>query len=286
MKLPYYYYLKLFFSRTDVQIVVFSTLAGGVLQIACQKYLEKHPDLIMTEDDFKKIKDIIEQNKPVDTEGTEDIEKPKFRKNWSVPNGGALIQIPGLKKLLAKIILKAIAENGVKMATAGGATIVGGIAVVQHGKAVAKIVLPNKKRLWESSAQNLPDFAGERVRYVFMGENKIQLLCEPELNLGNFFEEVGSASLPFEKRAIEVERVLGKLGEINDTTELLAFISCVTSIIHMYHLLGSVSGRHIMYKKLLELLKEGKLTKIIVKAIIRPLIRKKLPIDGLSWYEK
>ena len=272
MKLPYYYYLKLFFSRTDVQIVVFSTLAGGVLQIACQKYLEKHPDLIMTEDDFKKIKDIIEQNKPVDTEGTEDIEKPKFRKNWPVPNPWPFTY--------AKLILKAIAEHGVKMATAGGATIVGGIAVVQHGKAVAKIVLPNKKRLWESSAQNLPDFAVERVRYVFMGENKIQLLCEPELNLGNFFEEVGSASLPFEKRAIEVERVLGKLGEINDTTELLAFISCVTSIIHMYHLLGSVSGRHIMYKKLLELLKEGKLTKIIVKAIIRPLMRKKLPIDG------
>ena len=48
--------IKVFFCRSDVRIIIFGTVTGGVLQILARRYIKKHPELFK---DSPESKDII-----------------------------------------------------------------------------------------------------------------------------------------------------------------------------------------------------------------------------------
>lgn len=47
--------LRLFFCRSDVRIVIFGTVTGGVLQILSKRYLKNHPEFLKDSPESKKI---------------------------------------------------------------------------------------------------------------------------------------------------------------------------------------------------------------------------------------
>ena len=38
--------VKVFFCRSDVRIIIFGTIMGGVLQILSKRYLKNHPEFL------------------------------------------------------------------------------------------------------------------------------------------------------------------------------------------------------------------------------------------------
>lgn len=47
--------LKVFFCRSDVRIIIFGTVTGGVLQIFAKRYLKNHPELLKNSPESKEI---------------------------------------------------------------------------------------------------------------------------------------------------------------------------------------------------------------------------------------
>ena len=50
-----FYTLKVFFCRSDVRIIIFGTVTGGVLQILSKRYLKNHPEFSLDSGESKEI---------------------------------------------------------------------------------------------------------------------------------------------------------------------------------------------------------------------------------------
>ena len=73
--------IRLFFVRSDVRIIIFGTLTGGILQILAKRYLKNHPELLKDSPESKEV----------------------------LPRGGELLSSSAA---LAPVILSFLAEHG------------------------------------------------------------------------------------------------------------------------------------------------------------------------------
>ena len=89
--------LRVFFCRSDVRIIIFGTVTGGVLQILSKRYLKNHPEFLKDSPESKEI----------------------------LPRGGEILSGGAV---LAQVILSFLAEYGL---TDGLLSSVGGVVISQ-----------------------------------------------------------------------------------------------------------------------------------------------------------
>lgn len=115
--------VKLFFCRSDVRIIIVSTVTGGILQILSKRYLKNHPEFFLDSSESKK----------------------------TLPRGGAVVEIAAVK-VLVQAILPFLAEHGLTTGVASGI----GILI---GKIPVTVIATYVR---DAFPQNLPELEKEK----------------------------------------------------------------------------------------------------------------------------
>ena len=231
-------------SRKDITIILFCTVIGGVLQIISTRYLTKHPELL-----------------------DETNEKPSLP-DGSVPSGGALIEISGItiKKVLVKVVLGQLAKNGLMAGLFAGTT---SIAVSKIPKDAIALFLR------DAMPQNLPDL--DNNQYIMIEGEQIFLdQCEPTLRY--LFAVLTDKDIPFAEKQKEAASILRHYLNLNTLNGRIYFIICLSFILYIFYR-QNMASYYIIMKNLIKAIREGRISKILGRAIVRKLKRKGLPID-------
>nr|YP_009029129.1 hypothetical protein [Cylindrotheca closterium]AGH28660.1 hypothetical protein [Cylindrotheca closterium] len=109
-------HIKMFFGRSDVKIIIFSTLTGGALQFLSKKYLANHPELLKNS-----------------------------KSKTDIPRGGA---IAPSALALGQLILHFLAENGLTTgALSGFGIVISKIPITSLSTAIRKSSVQNMGHL-------------------------------------------------------------------------------------------------------------------------------------------
>lgn len=196
----------------------------------------------------------------------EDAPITKRRTRFISPRGGALIEISGISiKVVAKVVVKFLAEKGFLTGLAAGGGIV-----------VSKIpVTAISTYLHDAFPQNLPHL--EKDKFILVGGEKIYLdQCDP--NLEYLFKILGDERIPFEEKEKVAHSILTKYLNLKTMNGRVTFVLCIGFMLYILSI-QDPSGFYILLKNLIKAIKEGRISKVIGRAIIRRLKKKGLPID-------
>lgn len=238
-------FLKIFFCRNDVKIVIICTVTGGILQVLSKQYLESHPEFL--------------KDAPV--------AKKKYRQpRFLSPRGGALIEISGISiKVVGKVVLNFLAKKGL---LAGLAT--GGGMVLSNIPATAVSTY-----LRDSFPQNLPHL--EKRKFILVDGEKLHL-DQCDQNIQYLFNILEDETIPFEEKEKLARSILSKYLNLKTMNGRIAFVLCIVFVLYTLSIQNS-AGFYILLKNLIKAIKEGKVSKAIGRSIVRRLQKKGIPID-------
>ena len=255
-----YFYLKTFFSRTDIKIIIFCSLGGGVLQYLAEKYLEKHPDLIKKKgadkNDLKSLKSANNLNRHLTPE--------------DINRAGSIKVVTTISIEIFKFTINYVAENGLLTGLLTG----GSLVVVRKipTKAISKI----SNYLRDAFPQNLPHL--ERAKFILIDGQKIYLdNCSSELQF--LFEMLENDKLPFEDKKQTALSTLSKYLNIKTVTGRRNFVLCITCIFYILYNRDKAAF-FAMIKGLIRSIRNGSISKPIGRVIVRKLKRQGVPIDA------
>lgn len=232
--------IRIFLFRKEIRMILFGTAIGGILQIICREYIKRHPEFLKAEPG----------------------RKPRL------PRGGASIEISGISiKVIAKIVIKFIAKKG----------LLTGL-VTTSGIALSKIpVSAISTYLSDALPQNLPEL--EKKKYVLVNGEKIYLdQCDE--NLKYLFTVLKDPMIPFEEKEKLTSSVLTKYLDLKTANGRINFVLCIVFICYAFFSSGDISSYYIFLKNLIKAIKQGKISKVVGRAIIRKLRKKGLPVDS------
>lgn len=235
--------LRFFFCRTDVKIIIISTLTGGILQILAKRYLNSHPEFLTN---------------PPKTD-----QKPKP----CSPRGGAIIEVSGITvKFMGEVILNFLAEKGLITGLIGGTSVI----------AVSKIPLTAVSTyLRDSFPQNLPQL--EKKKFVLIGEEKIYIdQCDQSLKY--LFKILEDDTIPFEEKEKLARSILTKYLDLKTINGRRNFVLCIVFLLYILSN-QNTSSFYILLKNLIKAIKEGRISKALGRSIVRRLKKKGVVID-------
>ena len=248
-------FLRILLSRNEIKIIVITTVTGGVLQIICRRYIKNHPKLLEEKNgNLKKTEPGI-KNK---------TRSPRLRDFF--PRGGAIIEFSGITiKILAKVAINFLAENGF-------------LAGLVTGSGVALSKIPTSAistYLRDAFPQNLPEL--ERKKFILVDGEKIYL-DQCDQNLEYLFAVLKDKTLPFEEKEKLTRSIVTKYLNLKTADGRLNFVFCIVFILSIFSI-QNMSSYHILLKNLIKSIKEGRIPKIVGRAIIRKLKKRGLPVN-------
>lgn len=239
-------FLKNFFSRSDLKIIIGCTLAGGILQVISRQYLKSHPEFLVNKDAAK------------DTN-----ESPKFL----LPRGGAFIEISAVSvKLIGQVIINLLAKKGLLAGLLLGG---GGIIINKVPLTAVSTYLSN------AFPQNLPEL--EKTKFILVDGKKIYLQ-QCDQNLEYLIKILEDPAVPFEQKHELTRKILTDYLDLRTSSGRLNFALCITAVLSIFSIVNP-SGFYIMMGNLITAIREGKISKSIGRLIIRRLKRQGIPID-------
>jgi hypothetical protein len=241
-------YLKNFLWRNDVKILIIGTATGGILQLVARKYLEKHPELIISKD------------KPI-------TKKDSRPRRLPFPRGGAIVEITGIGiDIGVKVLLNILAEKGIIL----GMVATGGIVGIQKIPKTAVV-----KYLRDALPQNLPHLEAKRF-IVIEGEKLYLDQCDNSLQY--LIKILQDETIPFEKKEQIAHSIFAKYIDLTTPAGRLNFLLCIVTLICLFAII-SPSSLYIIFQNLIRAIKEGKISKSMARYIIRKLKQKNISVD-------
>ena len=249
-------FFKTLWSRPEIKVFIFSTLSGGALQFIARQYIKNHPEL-------------LEKT----TDNNEELTSNKSnRKPHLLPPSGAIVEFTagGIainigQIAVRKAILNFLASNGLIT----GLTVGGGIALSKIPATAISTFLS------DAFPQNLPHL--EKKKFILANGEKIYL-DQCDQNLKYLFEILKNPDIPFEEKQKTTNSILQKYVNLNTANGRRNFILCIVFILYIFSI-QDMSSYYILLKNLINAIKQGKISKVLARAIIRRLKRKGLPID-------
>lgn len=231
--------LKMFLCRKDVRIFIVCAVTGKILQELSRRYIEKHPEFF---------NDLPE---PTSTE--------------QPPRGGAVDKVVA-GKVIAKAILKFLADHGL---TAG---VVSGSGVV-----ISQIPLTAiSTYINHALPQNLAHL--EKKKYSIIVDGKEILLDQCDQNLRYLFQVLEDDKIPFIEKQKAANLALSKYLKLNTVAGRRNFVICIVCVLSLLAV-SNMSAYHIMMQNLIKALQSGKISKAMARVIIRRLRKKGIIID-------
>jgi hypothetical protein len=248
-------FLRNLLRRKDIKIIVIGTVGGGVLQIICRRYIKNNPEF------FEKENGQLKGTKP----GIKNKNRnPKFRDPF--PRGGAVVELSGIGiKVAATFVVKFLADNGLLAGLAASS----GAALTKVSKNAISMYLR------EALPQNLPEL--KQKRFILVDGEKVYLdLCDQ--NIGYLFTILKDPTLPYEEKEKITRSILTKYLNLKTADGRVNFVLCIVFMLYVFST-QNTSSYYIILKNLTKAIKEGKIPKIVGRAIIRKLKKRGLLID-------
>lgn len=247
-------YEFLFFNSYEWKNFLIWTIIGGVLQILCQQYMKAHPEL------FEEEPGKIEKGEP----------ETKFRKRRFfvlLTRGGALVSLPHIIKAI-----KIISKYG------SGAGALSGffknLLDVRNRKGLQKV----SPSYWFEETQKA------QAVLIHALDNISRNSCGSNNDMRYLLEILKSEDGPFEERKRVLEEILDKyftgtkFSNGKEKAAFLAFLLCLIAILSILFS-HNIASYHLILANLLKALREGKISKPVVRLIIRKLRKKNILID-------
>lgn len=248
-------FLRILLCRKEIKIIIISTVTGGVLQIICRRYIKSHPEFLEEKNGNPKEAEPAIKNKN---------RKPRLRHFF--PRGGAIIEISGISiKVLAKVAIKFIAKKGLLAGLVGGS----GIALSKIPTSAISTYLR------DAFPQNLPEL--EKKKFILVNGEKIYL-DQCDQNIEYLFTVLKDSTISFEEREKLTSSILTKYLNLKTINGRVNFVLCIVFILYMFST-QNMSSYYIILKNLIKAIKEGRISKLVGRAIIRKLKSKGLPVD-------
>lgn len=248
-------FLRIILCRKEIKIIIITTVTGGVLQVICRRYIKNHPEFLKEKNGNIKEAEPGIKNKN---------RNPRFRNFFW--RGGAVIELSGINiKVIAKVAINFLAENGL-------------LAGLVTGSSVALSKIPTSvisTYLREAFPQNLPEL--ERKKFILVDGEKIYL-DQCDQNLEYLCKVLKDITLPFEEKEKLARSILTKYLNLKTADGRLNFVLCIVFILSIF-LSQNISSYHIILKNLIKAIKEGKIPKVVGRAIIRKLKKRGLLVD-------
>jgi hypothetical protein len=221
-------------------------ITGIILQKICKEYL-KHYSTIASENILK-----------------DNSKKPSVSKRIRM-RGGELISTITMATVFNVITL--IAEHGTTLGFLSGCIL--SLGAVSSNFAI--------NLLYKASPQNLP------VTSLICLKDNIDLIHSIKLDCTNNFVFLSnyllSKEIPYEQKQKNPYAILSNCLNLNTNEEKILFIICLVSLLSTLFYLNP-AAYYIILEQLLTAVREGKLSKELVRTIIRRIIRLKgIPID-------
>ena len=148
--------------------------------------------------------------------------------------------------------------------------------MVNSGIAISKI--PSSAistYLRDAFPQNLPEL--EKKKFILVKGKKIDLdYCDQ--NLEYLFEVLKDRTVPFKEKKELTSSILTKYLNLKTANERVNFVLCIVFILYIFSI-QDMSSYYIILKNLIKAIKQGKISKVVARAIIRQLKKKGLPVD-------
>lgn len=247
-------FLRSLLSRKDTKIIVITTVCGGILQIICRRYIKSHPELFEGKNANLKEAEPGIKNKN---------RNPRFRRFF--PRGGAVVELSGTGIKALAVVIKFLAENGLMAGLVTGTSVVVSRIPTNALNAYLRDAFP----------QNLPEL--DRKKFIFVDGEKIYLdQCDQSLKY--LFTVLRDERLPFEEKEKLTRSILTKYLNLKTADGRVNFVLCIVFILYVFST-NNMSSYYIILKNLIKAMKEGKISKVVGRAIIRKLKKRGLPID-------
>lgn len=129
--------------------------------------------------------------------------------------------------------------------------------------------------LREALPQNLPEL--ERKKFILVGGEKVYLdLCDQ--NIEYLFTLLKDPTLPYKEKEKITRSILKKYLNLKTANGRVNFVLCIVFMLYIFST-QDMASYYIILKNLIKAIKEGKIPKIVGRAIIRKLKRRGLLID-------
>jgi hypothetical protein len=246
----------LVFTRNDLKIIFIATSIGGIVQYYCWKFVKNHPESFEQLDGKKEpIEDPIKGPFLFDGRGGEFI-TVTVKGVEMIFNLGKLVSV--LKGYGAPIFLGAATS-----------TI---LAKKIPTTAVSTILRFVRKKLSNGSPISHTEWGkGHVIEINSLGE------CNHDFKY--LVSVLLDKEIPYSDRQKKVSIVLSQQLKSQTMVSLVSFLTCVVSILVLFTFLKDTTSVFLMMQNLLEVLKEGKITKRVARILIRKLLRAGVSID-------
>lgn len=245
-------FLRTLLARQEVRTILISTAIGGILQIMCLQFIKNHPELF----DEKNGK-LKEAEPGIKNKNRNPRSRGFFRR------GGAMIELSTIT-----VAITFLSETG----------LLGGL-MTGTGLVLKKIPTSAiSTYLREALPQNLPELGKKSFILVDRVDGGKICLDQCEQNLEYLFNILTGTTLPFEEKEKVTGSIFAKYVNLKTMAGRLNFVLCIVSILSVFAI-HDIFSYHIILKHLMKAIKEGRISKVIGRAIIRILQKKGLPVN-------
>lgn len=252
-------FLRDFLTKKEVKTMIIGTLIGYLLQIISGWILRQYPELLEAlEETSNDEKSNGEKNPSQDSIENEPLENPN-----SVPRGGTLVT--GARVLAT--VLQFLTNNGL---LAGVITTALKNISNLDSSAVSKYL---------GDALPQSQIVSDNMKSHTKGIDNFSLdQCEKVPGMEYLFKILEDSEIPYQERervandiirGLDIIKPIGKAG----------LVICLLSLL-IYFNKNNTSSYHILIQKLIQALKEGRLSKNVARALVRQLRKAKIPIPA------
>jgi hypothetical protein len=189
---------------------------------------------------------------------------PRFR--GFLPRGGVMVELSGISiTVIAKVAIKFLAENRLLAGLFTGS----GMALSNISTSALDTYLR------DAFAQNLLEL--ERQKFILVDGEKLYL-DQCDQNIQYLFMVLKDPRLPFEEKEKITRSILTKYLNLKTADGRVNFVLCIVFILYIFST-RITSSYYVVLKNLIKAIKEGRISKIVGRAIIRKLKKGGLPID-------
>ena len=251
--------VKFVAGQSDTKIFAASVLLGAIIQFLCRLYIKKHPELFeQLEQEKKRRKKQKERNK---------INKNRKKRPYisRIPRGGDL----GTSLYTLAMLVQWLSSNGVFLTPVA-------ISLCMKAANVSKYALT--KYIREASVQNLTHLEKKNFASITIDNNDMDHCPE---NLLYLFNVISDPSVPYEQKHEVAAKTLVRFLNIKNLTnaERIKLLLCIVSLLIQLANLNNWGSYRIILENLIEALKNGTISKPLLRLIIARLRRKGLPVD-------
>jgi hypothetical protein len=244
------------FTRNDLKIIFIATSIGGIIQYYCWKCVKNHPESFEQLDGEK-----------------EPIEKPIKGPFLFDGRGGEFIAVTvkGFQMVfhLGKLVF-VLKGYGAPIFFGAATTTI--LAKKIPTTAVSTILRFVRKKL----------INGSPISHTGWGEGhviEINSLGECSHDLKYLVSVLLDKEIPYSDRQKKALIVLRQQLKSPTMASLVSFLTCVVSILVLFTFLKDTTSVFLMMQNLLEVLKEGKISKRVARILIRKLLRAGVWVD-------